>query len=800
MQYYDASSVTKPSRTLLTCVEWGTLKKNERTPNTEHHISNKQPLIDMRLVFLLPLLIIGNHVAEGQIQMFERLSIPIIQNGVELPAGFAGGLNLPQFSTADLNQDGIEDLVVFDRSGDVVLTYLNTGVSGEVSYTFAPEYACFFPKLTDYALMRDYNHDGAADIFCKSLVLGSQEMGVFQGYFEDNTLKFKEIHFSYPNCNYCNSLQIWYPDQDQPGEWNNLLIAPTDIPAVEDTDNDGDLDILTFDPAGGHVWFVQNKSVELGFGTDSLKFFLTDRCWGRFYESGLVACQCDLSSSPTECVNGLTGELEERDAERHPGSTLMLYDQEGDGDKEIVLGDVSFSCLNQLTNGGTPTTALMTSQDEGYPSYDIPVLLPSFPAAFYLDVNNDGKGDMIVAPNGNLSEDRKNVWYYKNTGATEHHFTLQSKTLLVGDMVDFGSTTHPAFADVNADGLEDLVVGTYGFLSPQSSTNARLYLFLNTGTATDPRFTLNNSDWLQLSEFTPENFDFAPTFGDIDGDGDQDMLVGHNDGGFFCYRNSAGPGVPMNLTRDFNAMWLNMDVVGLHATPTFFDLTGDGLLDIIAGERNGNINLFTNTGTATNPVYPATPTIQKAGFVDTREFGEAVGFSSPVFIPTLNGPLLVNGTNSGHLKTYQNFILTDTFDLIDPAWGNVDEGARTSPAFADLDDDGILEMVLGNLRGGLSLFRTTLVDCSTVAVGEPNAPKPVLMISPNPAWDRLQLTVQPASAFRWDAYNTVGQRVASGNSSNSVTDISINNWNTGIYFIKVNMGGQQVMQKVMVAH
>lgn len=732
-------------------------------------------------------------------QMFERLDVPLVQNGVTLPAGFAGGLNNPQLSAADLNQDGIDDLVVFDRGGDVVLTYLNAGTPGQVSYTFAPEYACFFPKITDYLLMRDYNHDGAADIFCASQMPGSQELQVFRGYFENNTLKFDSFFFNYPNCTYCNPLQVWYPDQDQPGDWNNLQIATTDLPEVDDIDGDGDLDILTFDPAGGHIWFVKNNSVELGFGTDSLKFVLADRCWGRFYESGLVACQCDLSPNIETCINGLTGELEERDAERHPGSTLMTYDQEGDGDKEILLGDVSFNCLNLLNNGGTATDALMTSQDEGFPSYDLPVSIYSFPAGFYLDINNDGKKDLVVAPNSrNISEDQKNVWYYRNAADTGHDFELQSKALLVGDMVDLGSTSHPTFADVNADGLVDLVVGTYGFFNTQSNTNARLYLFLNTGTATHPEFTLTNSDWLQFSEFSPENYDFSPAFGDIDGDGDLDLVVGHNDGGFFCYRNSAGPGVQMNLSRDFSSMWLDMDVVGLASTPTLTDLTGDGLIDIIAGERNGHINLFANTGTPTNPVYPTTPTIQKVGAVNTQIFGESFGYSTPVFIPTPTGPMLVCGSNSGQLKTYQNFILDDTFDLIDPFWGNIDEGARTHPALADLDDDGILEMVIGNLRGGLGIFRTTLIDCSTVATQEPGTPVSVLHVSPNPAQDWLQLALQPASAFQWRAFNAIGQIVASGSSANSVTRIATNNWKSGVYYIEVATEGRRITQKVMV--
>ena len=130
--------------------------------------------------------------------------------------------------------------------------------------------------------------------------------------------------------------------------------------------------------------------------------------------------------------------------------------------------------------------------------------------------------------------------------------------------------------------------------------------------------------------------------------------------------------------------------------------------------------------------------------------------------------------------------------------GNVDEGSRTHPAFADLDNDGILEMVVGNLRGGLGLFKTTLVDCSTVAVQQPATSKPQVQISPNPARDWLRLSVQPASALRWRALNALGQVVATGESSGSPVNIQTTGWKSGVYFIEISMDGQLIGQKVVV--
>lgn len=119
-----------------------------------------------------------------------------------------------------------------------------------------------------------------------------------------------------------------------------------------------------------------------------------------------------------------------------------------------------------------------------------------FPGAYILDVNNDDKKDLIVTPNSpTLLEDRRNVWFFENVSRDESfQFEYRNKSLFVGDMIDMGTVSHPAFGDVNGDGLFDLVVGNFGYYSkppesPQVSYyNSRLYLYLNTGTPVPLRF------------------------------------------------------------------------------------------------------------------------------------------------------------------------------------------------------------------------------------------------------------------------------------------------------------------------
>lgn len=736
-------------------------------------------------------------VLSAQPQMFQRLSYPVEINGSNLKYPFAGGFNAPQFSEADLNHDGIQDLVVFDRSGNSLQTFLNHGTANTVDYTYAPEFACYFPEMIDYVVMRDFNKDGAADIFTSSIAQGRQEIQAYKGYYDGNVLKFTPYQFSQPGCALCDPLYVYYPDEDQPGNWNNLPINPGDIPAFDDINGDGDIDIVTFEAAaGGYVWLLENQSVELGLGLDVMRFRLVTQCWGGFYESGMDECYCDLGTSVGCCYPCLAGAADERNL--HPGSTLLTYDQDGDGDKEIVLGDVSFSCLNYLENGGNNNSAWMTSQQSNFPAYDVPAHLNVFPAAFYVDLDNDGKKDLIASPNNpTIGEDQKNVWFYKNTGTNNvQHFELQQKDLFTKDMIDIGTVAHPALADVNGDGLIDLVVGNYGYFTPGVAVNARLFLFLNTGTPTQPQFKLTDSDWLGMSEFTTGDYDFAPAFGDIDGDGALDVVVGSNIGGFYCYRNQAGPDEPMNLTRDFDIMWVQMDVVGSVSTPVIYDLDQDGLVDIIAGERTGYINYFKNNGSSNEPLFPATPTIGKVGQIDTRTPIDAAGYAAPTIVQTQDGPILVTGAQSGQLEAY--FIgqdLSATFTATDLKWGNVDAGHRSHPALADLDSDGILEMVVGNYRGGLDVYRTVLQDCST-GVQTPDPLAPTLKISPNPSanWAKLEW---PGKSGQWRSFNALGQLVDTGDLGGGISYINVQSWPSGIYMIEVVSGNLREVGKLV---
>ena len=83
---------------------------------------------------------------------------------------------------------------------------------------------------------------------------------------------------------------------------------------------------------------------------------------------------------------------------RHIGATIAAVDINGDNIKDLALGGVSYRNLNAVYATEVNDTLLMISQDTFYPAYDIPVDIFSFPSSYFIDVNNDGRLDMIAAP------------------------------------------------------------------------------------------------------------------------------------------------------------------------------------------------------------------------------------------------------------------------------------------------------------------------------------------------------------------------------------------------------------------
>jgi len=540
--------------------------------------------------------------------------------------------------------------------------------------------------------------------------------------------------------------------------------------------------------------------VERGESLDNFFFVKAEDCYGGVYESG-QSVEVNLGQFPGDCASGFTdgGSVVET---RHAGSTVLSMDFDADGDYEILLGDLSFNNITLLVNGGDEDDAFFTEQIIYYPDEaEEPVDIPIFPGAFYADVDHDGVKDFIAAPNNiNSSLDTDNVWYYKNSGAdNEPVLELTSKSLFVEDMLDLGTGAAPTFVDLNGDQLLDMVVGTETTYVSFGDRDGRLYLFLNVGTATNPEFELVDDNWLDFQRFNNDAFLFEPTFADTDSDGDLDLYVGERNGNIYFAENLGGPDQYLNFG-NIVPNYFDIDV-GQESSPFFYDLDKDGLLDMLVGERNGNINFIKNIGTLTTPNFdPYVPNlntdplaefnIQLLGQIDTRiPMVTNAGSSKPRIVVIDGIEYIVTGTIHGDLEVYLvGDDLNSTFELIDDNFGDLDIGWTISPAFADLNGDGVLEVMIGNKRGGLSGFTNLSIQVvSTKSVGSSN-----FKLKQNLVRDRIMLEDNLSANLR--IFNTIGQQMAS---SQNVNSLDINNLIPGIYFINIEKDGLSNTVKVV---
>ena len=230
----------------------------------------------LRNLFFLPFLFFAVFSLEAQNINFERSFPTVTQSGNASSLGFVGGLNSPQFSTVDFNNDGQKDLFVFDRVGNVAMAFAK---DGNGNWRLRPEFLVNFPAFDSWVLLRDYNNDGIEDIFTYNRNVASG-IKVFTGsYSPEGMIEFER--FTFPN-----ELDIIFVPTSG-GASTQLYVSNIDYPDVEDVDCDGDLDILTFNISGGFLELYTNLSVENGYGADSLIFILGDNCYGGIYESGL---------------------------------------------------------------------------------------------------------------------------------------------------------------------------------------------------------------------------------------------------------------------------------------------------------------------------------------------------------------------------------------------------------------------------------------------------------------------------------------------------------------------------------
>ncbi|MEZ5083651.1 MAG: T9SS type A sorting domain-containing protein [Bacteroidales bacterium] len=716
----------------------------------------------IKLALVVSLIIFQHVNGIGQIPFIHYTSVAVTQNGSILGNPWAGGLNCPQFSEIDLNSDGLKDLVAFERNFyGAVKTYLNNGTSGEIDYHYTPEFQAFFPPMRNWMLLRDYNCDGKEDIFT------SVPAGV--AVYRNDTDPGGNVIFSHvTSLLLTKGLNGTVP----------LYVSPPDVPGIADIDNDGDLDILTFNFLGDAIEYHKNLSLENFENCDQLEFELKNACWGFFSEDGnnntvTLFDTCDENVPNPEKY------------EKHAGSSILALDLTGNGSKDLVLGDLTFKNLVMLENGGGPTSSGMILFDTTFPSNTVPVDLTVFPASYHIDVTNDGLKDLIVAPNNpNTSDNFENIWFYKNEGtSTIPEFVYHHNNFLQESMIDVGERSFAVFFDENGDGLKDIVVGNFGYFIEAGNYASQLLLLRNNGTENVPAFEIITNDYAALAQYSFNGI--YPAFGDLDNDGDEEMITGDEDGNLHYFRNDGGVG---NLA-DFTLSQPNFKGIniGQSAKPQIIDVNRDGLKDLLVGERSGSVNYFQNTGTPESPDFNSVPTIEEFGQVDVMPEC-CTGYSAPFMVEdSVGNYMLYVGSEQGKLYLFNNIEgnLDGNFDPVDSLYLSA---ININVSGADINNDGKTELVFGEYGGGIGLLKNGTPQ--VYGFNEISVPTYKFTLFPNPANDFITLQFENSfnqTEIRAYVYSVIGKVVLEKdfNRNENQYQLDISSLNRGIYMMIV---------------
>jgi hypothetical protein len=698
-------------------------------------------------------------------------SIPVSVDATLLTMAWAGGLNSAQVNTMDLDGDGKQDLVIFERTANKLYTYLAKGKQ----YLYAPAYESHFPTGVDqWMLLRDYNGDGKKDIFTS----------------DPNGIK------AYVNTTQPNQKLSWRPYNK--GVYLitvgfsgniNLQMNSSDVPAIDDLDGDGDLDILVARFVGiGSLEYHRNLSIENTGKADSLQLKRVTQNWGNFEE-----CNCGkfIYGPASTCPTG--GRVE-----HSAGKSLLTIDLDNDGDRDLLFTEESCTNLYLLPNQGTKAEALMNTSTL-FPVTS-PVNLTIFPAGFYEDVTFDGVPDLVVSSNTysrTASETifNKTMWLYKNTGTlTQPEFTFVKNNFLQDQMIDVGDNSVPAFFDTDNDGDLDMIVGSYG-----SEPNTSFFYYENIGTKAEPSFNYITNNYLNFSTRYKGLYNLKPQFADMDSDGKKDFVftaTSQADGLTVLYylqnKSSNGldvAGQPLIATK--HSIQQNENVL-------ITDVEQDGFPDLLIGTATGAIEYWVNYGPKGNVDY-ALKDDSYLGF-GISTYRQNVALASGDLNNDGKEELII-GSQRGIVSIIENFrnqkepVTAQTKIIVDENTGTLADkklSSRIWPTVANLFFTQYPSILVGNVTGGLQVLKNE----DTLPIPS----EPTLLVYPNPVKQNELLNIQVDRNMTVQFFTLQGQPLTQPITllANQVNSCQVNDLAAGLYVAIFTASNQTQYKKIIV--
>lgn len=590
------------------------------------------------------------HVRENLFPVYTMsvVGIPVVDStGSAYAFPWLGGFNQPRPQIRDIDGDGDQDLFIQEYSGRIIF-FENVGTPHKALFQWRSN-AFQGLEAGEWYRFTDLDSDGDADLLTEEI------FSYIRYYRNEGSLTEPRFVLAADSLRDVNGDPIFSDRQN--------------IPNITDIDCDGRLDLLI-----GRLTGTITQYSEVGRDENGLPRFIhvTDR----FQNIEIVAKFGPGGALPGRIPGGNpAGSL-------HGANTLALADLDADGDKDLFWGDFFEAGLLYIENEGTCKRPDLDGEPIQFPPNN-PLLTSGYNAPALADMDADGDLDMLVGVLGGAFNPNRttidNLYYLEHTMAGE--FEIRTSRFLTS--IDVGSESVPVFVDLDSDGDYDLLVSNK--IDQSGRTTGHMFRFENTGSARVPEFELRGTMPIEGA------FHYSPAFGDLDGDGEVDMILGNWRANLALYWGRNGEfksdsTFDVTLTR------------GTNGAPALVDIDADGDLDLFVGEASGELNFYRNRGSTTRPEF-----VLESESYDGIDVGRR---SVPRFVDLdRDGDQdLILGSESNGIQVYRNdgTATEPKFTLVGQL--PVDVPPYAVPAFVDIDADGDLDLFVGGNGGGVLYF------------------------------------------------------------------------------------------------
>ena len=370
-------------------------------------------------------------------------------------------------------------------------------------------------------------------------------------------------------------------------------------PALGDVDKDGIVEIVIgSDDKNVYCFDGFNGNVEWTYTTGD--FVCSAPAIGDVDNDGNLEIIVYSSDTYIYCLEGDTGNKKwdfDVGSSWQAHSSPVIDDVDDDGNKEIIVGtgDDIVYCLNG---------------NDGLKKWDFTTGDPIHSSPAVADVDNDGAKEVIIGSNDNYLYCLNGAtgikkWDYKANNTIAHCSPAIGDVDSDGDLeIIFSDVDHMVYC-LEGDGIKkwDYTASYYQVTASPAIGNVDSDPDIEViGSSADGMtsdgdvFCLNgnngNEEWTY--DVGIENTASAPALGDIDNDGDTEIIYGSLDSNFYCLDGNNG-----------NKEWEYTVSSGTTSSPAIGDVDNDGELELIVASNLGDVYCLDSS--SNNP--PTQPTV-----------------------------------------------------------------------------------------------------------------------------------------------------------------------------------------------